>query len=129
MDEKVKILLVEDDPMMSRLFQRGFSLQGFDAQVAGNGLEGVEKAKAMQPAIILLDVMMPKMNGLQALEKLKADDATKKIPVFMLTNLVNEPDAKSALSHGAAKYLIKSDHDTSEIVRMVQEFLTASRGT
>ena len=129
MSEKIKILLVEDDPLMARLYQRAFSLRGYEAELAANGLEGVEKAKTFQPALILLDVMMPKMNGLQALEKLKSDEVTKKIPIFMLTNLVNEPDAKSALSHGAAKYLVKSDHDTDEIVRMVQEYLAAAQSS
>lgn len=125
MDEKVKILLVEDDPMMSRLFQRGFSLQGFDAQVAGNGLEGVEKAKAMQPAIILLDVMMPKMNGLQVLAKLKSDPDTKSIPVMMLTNLAGEKDAENALMKGAVKYIVKSEHDPKQVVGMVKEIIAA----
>ncbi len=67
--------------------------------------------------------MMPKMNGLQVLEKLKSDPATKAIPVVMLTNLASQQDAESAMSKGAVKYIIKSEHDPKEVVNLVKEVL------
>ena len=66
---------------------------------------------------------MPKMNGLQMLEKLKLDPATKSIPVIMLTNLSGQQDAETALSKGAVKYIIKSEHEPKEIADMVKEVL------
>jgi len=71
----------------------------------------------------MLDVMMPKMNGLQVLEKLKADPALKAIPVIMLTNLASQQDAETALSKGAVKYLIKSEHEPKEVADIVKEIL------
>ena len=66
---------------------------------------------------------MPKMNGLQALEKLKSDPETKEIPVVMLTNLAGEKDAEKALVKGAVKYIVKSQHEPKEVVKMVKEIL------
>src|SRR5258708_2664139 len=106
-----RILLVEDDSLMIRMYQRVFSVEGFATEVAENGIEGYEKAKIFKPELILLDVMMPKMNGLQTLEKLKSDPDTKDFPVFMLSNLANKPDTQRALQEGAVKYLIKSDYE------------------
>src|SRR5476651_1169797 len=82
-----KILIVEDDPLMSRMYQKIFTFEGYDVEMAGDGQEGLDKAREVKPTLMLLDVMMPKMNGLQVLEKLKADPETKGIPVIMLTNL------------------------------------------
>ena len=118
-----KILIVEDDPLMSRMYQKIFTFEKYEVEMAGDGEEGVEKAKATKPTIMLLDIMMPKMNGLQALEKLKADPETKAIPVIMLTNLAGQQDAEAALAKGAVKYIIKSEHEPKEVANMVKEIL------
>jgi CheY-like chemotaxis protein len=67
--------------------------------------------------------MMPKMSGIEVLEKLKADEATKKIPVVMLTNLAGKQDAEAALAKGAVKYIIKSDYDPKQVAEMVKGIL------
>lgn len=118
-----KILIVEDDPLMIRLYQKVFTFEGYEVTVAGNGEEGLEKVKAVMPTIILLDVMMPKMNGLQVLDKLKANDETKKIPVIMLTNLAGSQDAETALAKGAVKYIVKSEYEPKDVVKMVKEII------
>jgi CheY-like chemotaxis protein len=118
-----KILVVEDDPLMSRMYQKIFTFEGYDVEMASDGQEGLDKARAIKPTLMLLDVMMPKLNGLQVLEKLKADPETKAIPVVMLTNLAGEQDAESALTKGAIKYIIKSEHDPKEVADMVKEIL------
>src|SRR6266576_1657962 len=100
-----KLLIVEDDPLMSRMYQKIFTFEGYDVQMAADGQEGLDKAREIKPTMILLDVMMPKLNGLQVLEKLKADPETKAIPVVMLTNLAGQQDAESALTKGAIKYI------------------------
>jgi DNA-binding response OmpR family regulator len=119
----VKILIVEDDALMSRMYQKAFGFEGFEIEVAGDGQEGLDKARAIKPTIILLDVMMPKLNGLQVLEQLKSDPQTKTIPVIMLTNLAGSNDAEMALTKGAVKYIIKSEHEPKEVVDMVKEIL------
>jgi CheY-like chemotaxis protein len=118
-----KILVVEDDPLMSRMYQKIFTFEGYEVEMAGDGEEGIEKVRSTKPTLVLMDIMMPKMNGLQALEKLKADPETKAIPVVMLTNLAGQQDAETALSKGAIKYIIKSEFEPKQVVNMVKEIL------
>lgn len=121
-----KVLIVEDDPLMSRMYQKIFTFEKYEVEVAMNGEEGFEKAKTTKPTIILLDIMMPKMNGLQVLEKLKIDPDTKAIPVIMLTNLASEKDAENAMMKGAVKYIVKSQHEPKQVTDMVKEIIAAS---
>lgn len=118
-----KVLIVEDDPLMSRMYQKTFSFAGYSIVMAVDGEEGVLKASTESPDIILLDIMMPKMNGIQALEKLKADPKTKNIPVVMLTNMAESKTAEESLTKGAAKYVIKSEYDPGQVVAMVEQLL------
>lgn len=118
-----KILIVEDDPLMSRMYQKIFKFEGFEVDFAGDGEEGLEKVRTAKPTLILLDIMMPKMNGLQVLDKLKLDPETKGIPVIMLTNLAGTADAEAALTKGAVKYIIKSENEPKQVVNMVKEIL------
>lgn len=119
----VRILIVEDDPLMSRMYQKIFTFEGFEVYIAGGGQEGLDQAKSVKPTLILLDVMMPKMNGLEVLEKLKSDDELKIIPVIMLTNLAGQQDAETALKKGATKYIVKSEYEPKELVHVVKEIL------
>ena len=119
------LLIVEDDPLMSRMYQKIFSFEKYEVATASNGEEGLEKVRTLKPTVVLLDVMMPKMNGLQVLEKIKTDPDIKHIPVVMLTNLAGEKDAETALMKGAVKYIVKSEHDPKQIVGMVKEIIAA----
>jgi two-component system cell cycle response regulator len=118
-----KVFIVEDDPLMLRMYQKIFTFEKYEVETAGDGEEAITKVAAVNPTIILLDVMMPKMNGLQVLERLKSDPATKHIPVIMLTNLAGQQDAETALAKGAVKYIIKSEHEPKEIADMVKEII------
>ncbi len=118
-----KLLIVEDDPLMSRMYEKIFTFEGFEVILAGNGEEGLELVKKERPNLILLDIMMPKMNGLQVLEKIKIDPDTKSIPVVMLTNLAGQQDAENALTKGAVKYIVKSEYDPKQVTNMVKEIL------
>jgi CheY-like chemotaxis protein len=118
-----KVLIIEDDPLMSRMYQKIFTFEKYEVEMAGDGEEGLAKAGTANPTIILCDVMMPKMNGMQVLEKLKANPATKGIPVIMLTNLAGQQDAEAALSKGAVKYIVKSEHDPKEVADLVKEII------
>ena len=92
-----RILIVEDDPLMSRMYQKIFIFEKYDVDMAANGEEALEKIRTNRPTLILLDIMMPKLNGLQVLDKLKSDPDTKAIPVVILTNLASEKDAENAM--------------------------------
>lgn len=111
---------------MMRLYSKVFTIEGYAVVTAVDGEEGLLQAHTEIPTLILLDVMMPKMNGLQLLEKLKADATTKKIPVIMLTNLTGEVDAETAISKGAVKYIVKSEYEPKQVVNMVKELLNDS---
>jgi CheY-like chemotaxis protein len=119
----VKILIVEDDPLMSRMYQKIFSFEGYAVEIAANGREGLEKVGQVKPTIVLLDIMMPVMNGLVFLEKMKCDPDTKNIPVVILTNLAGQQDAERAIIKGAVKYIIKSEYEPKEVVNMVKEII------
>jgi len=119
------LLIVEDDPLMARMYQKIFTFEKYDVDTAENGEVGLDKARKIKPTVILLDIMMPKMNGMQVLEKLKADPETKGIPVIMLTNLAGEKDAEAALMKGAVKYIVKSEYDPKQVVNMVKEIIAA----
>lgn len=121
-----KILIVEDDLLMSRMYQKIFTFEGFEVHIAGDGQEGLDQARSIKPTLILLDVMMPKMNGLEVLEKLKNDNELKTIPVIMLTNLAGQQDAETALQKGAIKYLVKSEYEPKQLADIVKDVLSHS---
>lgn len=120
------VLVIEDEGVISRMYQKIFSFEGLSVETAADGQEGWIKAKSLKPAVILLDFMMPKLNGLQVLEKLKADPETAAIPVVMLTNLAAPQEAELALARGAARYIIKSETEPKQVVDIVKEYLPKS---
>lgn len=122
-----KILLVDDDPLLVRMYQIKFENDGFEVVSASDGEDSLQKAQDLQPDLILMDIMMPKMNGLEALEKLKASGATKKIPVIMLTNVSgSDTDNEKGLELGAIAYMVKSNYLPKEVVQKVREILKAN---
>lgn len=123
-----KLFMAEDDPLMSRMYERAFRLGGHELVMAHDGEEALAVLQKTEekPAVILLDVMMPKINGFDVLRKIKEDEKLKSIPVIMLTNLAGDSDAEKALSLGAVLYLVKSQYDPKEIVAKVKEIVAAS---
>lgn len=117
------ILLVEDDPSLIDIYSITFTHENFTIDVARNGQECLEKVKTIMPDLILLDLMMPEMNGIQALEKLKTDAKTKDIPVLILSNIDESTHETRALELGALKYLIKSQYLPMDIVSIVKNTL------
>jgi twitching motility two-component system response regulator PilH len=120
---KKKILLIEDDPLMSRMYERLFTIHDYDIAVDLDSQSGVEQAKTLKPDLILLDIMMPNMNGIEALKVLKGDEVTKSIPVVMITNVEDHATKKQAEELGADGYLVKSRYDPDETVEYVAKKL------
>lgn len=119
-----RILIVEDDPLILRMYQSALKFEKFDVDTAGNGKEGLEFLKN-KPNLILLDIMMPAMNGLDFLKSLKESDEYKNIPVVVMTNLSGSQDVAAALSLGAVKFIVKSQKKPREVVADVKEILAA----
>ena len=102
----VKILAVDDNPANLRIIDRAFRRTDYEILKASSGAEALELAKS-QPDLILLDIMMPEMDGYEVCEKLKADDATKKIPIIFVTALTEEIDKHRGIDLGAADFVTK----------------------
>lgn len=121
-----RLLLVEDDSFLAGMYVTKLTMEGFEAELASDGKLGLEKAKKMKPDLILLDVLLPKMNGFDVLRELKNDPTTKNIPVILLTNLGQKSDVVRGLDLGAVDYLIKAHFMPSEVVEKIKEVLSKS---
>lgn len=119
-----KILLIEDDQTMSELYQTILTSGGYQVVAAENGKIGVEKAKSEKPNLVLMDIMMPIMNGFEALDEIKKDPQTTHIPVVMLTNMAGEREKEIAKQKGATDYIVKSDVDPGEMSQIIKNLLS-----
>ena len=122
-DQKQTILLVEDDTFLSGMYKTKFELEGFVVITAEDGFKGFQFAKEQHPDIILLDILMPKMDGFEVLQKIRSSEDTKHIPVILLTNLGQKDDVKKGLTLGADGYLIKAHFMPSEVVTKLKSVL------
>lgn len=125
-DEKPTILLVEDDRFLRKAAEATLRQHGFTVVAAADGVEALAQATAARPALILLDLIMPKLQGFEVLRRLKAAPDTAGIPVIVLSNLGQETDVTRAMELGAVAYLIKSNLSLQELVQKVRETLKAA---
>ena len=123
MSEDKKILIVDDDLTLREMYEERLKYDGFVVIGASDGEEAVQKIKQEMPDLILLDVMMPKMNGIDVLRAIRCDDNTKHIPVIILTALIQEIDKLKSLMNEKDGYLIKSEQMPKEVLAKVHEIL------
>ena len=123
MVSKILLLLVEDEEAIAQMYSDRFKLAGFDVDVAHEGEEAVSKMISGHPNIVLMDILMPGLSGTEAVERAKANPATRGIPIVMLTNYPESVDLKNALKLGAADYIIKSESDPGQVVEKIQRIL------
>ena len=124
MDEsKNQLLLVEDDLLIRELYKRQMELSGLPTDAVDNGVDAIAAAQKKKYDLILLDIMMPKMNGLDVLKVLKADEKTKSIPVYFLTNLGQDSILQEGMKVGAAGFLIKASYTPAELIDEVKKIL------
>lgn len=121
--KKVTVLIVEDEKMLAEMYATKFTMEGFEAATANDGAAGLEKAKSIHPDIILLDVIMPKLDGFAVLKELRDDGTLKKTPVILLTNLGQDEDVKKGKELGATDYFVKANHTPAEVVLKVKDVL------
>jgi DNA-binding response OmpR family regulator len=124
--DKIKILIVEDEVVINKVYREGMSAEGFSVISAMNGKDGLEIALKEKPDIILLDILMPVMDGLTMMQKLRdANSYGKSVPIILLTNLsAGEDKIMSAITKNEpAYYLVKSDWNLSDVIDKVRERL------
>ena len=117
------VLVVEDDPVILRLLEVNFELEGFGVVLAHDGAEGIEMARAEKPDIIISDIMMPRVSGIELVQALKADEATASIPIILLSAKAQTGDLKSGLDAGADDYITKP-FEPLDLIDRVNALLT-----
>jgi DNA-binding response OmpR family regulator len=116
-----KILTIDDDKTLQNVFLVKLQNEGYEVIQAFSGEEGLRMAKNTKPEIILLDIMMPGMDGEDVLKKIKMDPEIQNIPVIMLSNL--ETEVMNTLQSGAVWYFIKSNTPLSELVSKIEQII------
>jgi DNA-binding response OmpR family regulator len=125
---KGRVLLVDDDPLIIRMYEYRLRHDGYEVILAFDGEKAVIEAKTKLPDIILLDLMMPKMNGVETLKFLKKEHDTKNIPVIILTNLGDDPSYINLTKDmGANDYLVKAETSLKELTKRVEEILASHK--
>lgn len=119
----IKILAAEDDKLISNSLCDALKTAGYDPTPAYDGEEAVAKAREILPDLVLLDIMMPKLDGISVLWELKADPKTAKIPVIVLTNIGDVETISKIVEAGAVDYLLKSDQSVDDIIQKVKDVL------
>ncbi len=121
-----KILIVEDDAMIRGMYKTKLEQEGYIVLVAENGSQGLETAVREDPDLILLDVMMPQIDGFSLLQELRLREKFKKIPIIMLTNLGTTEDREKGEKFGATDYLVKANLTPTEVSEAVVKYLGVS---
>ncbi len=122
---KKRILIIEDDQDLRELYSEVLRDEGFEVFEAADGQAGLEKGKAGGYDLMLLDIMLPKIDGLQILKEVKGQASLSRIPIILLTNLGRESIIKEGFTLGAEGYIIKSEYTPDQIVAEVKKFLEA----
>ncbi len=118
-----KILIIEDETALADAMKVGLSDCGYEAKTAYDGEEGLNKAKGFLPDLILLDLMLPKKDGMTVLKELRQDSATAEIPVMILSQLSDTDKISEGVALGVVGYLVKVDFSLSEVVEKVKHAL------
>lgn len=124
---KKKILVVDDDSQIALVFQGALNKAGFDAKIANNGAHCFEALAKETFDLVLLDEMMPDMQGNDILQKLKTDPATKNLKVAMITNFSKDEMVKEAYDRGAVEYILKYQVTPDDLVEKVNSLLSAPK--
>lgn len=118
-----KILIVEDDKMIRSMYETKLKQEGFFVLLAENGTQGLEIAIKEKPDLILLDIIMPQIDGFTVLQELRLHKALKKTPIILLTNLGTSEDKEKGHKFGADDYLVKSNLTPAQITDIVRKYL------
>ncbi len=120
-----KITIIEDDPTIGQMYRMKFEADGFEVRLAGNGQVGVKVVEQFQPDVILLDLQMPEMNGVEALQVIRKHNWGKTIPVIILTNLGEEEAPNELRDLGVHSYIVKANYTPRQVVEQVKTAIKA----
>ena len=123
-----KILLIEDEAVLQKAISQALEKENFKVFNSLDGELGLSSAEKIKPDLILLDLILPKMNGFEVLKRLKMNKETENIPVIVLTNLERTDDIERVIELGARAYLVKSDYSLDEIVEKIKSVLNNYAG-
>ena len=123
MSKSIKIAIVEDDQAISQMYRIKFEAEGYEVETAENGKLGLALAQEMKPDIMLVDLMMPEMNGDEMLEKLRATDWGKKIKVIVLTNMGEQEAPDIIKSLDVRRFIVKAEMTPRQVAEMVKKEL------
>jgi len=115
------IVFVEDESSLQKILGEALSKEGYNVTSALDGATGLNTIKALKPDLVLLDLILPKIDGFEVLKKIKSDPEIKKIPVVVLTNLEGVEDIDKALELGATTYLVKENYSLEEVVEKIKK--------
>ena len=123
---KVKILVIEDEHFLLNFYKSKLDQTGFKSIRAAGGAEGIRLAKSRLPDLILLDILMPDVDGYEVLRQVKAYKKTKNIPVLIFSNLSQRAEVKKGLDLGAVDFIVKADVIPDEIVARINKYLISN---
>lgn len=115
-----KILIIEDDKFLGELISKKLKEEGFETIIALDGQEGLIKTEEDKPDLIVLDLLLPGMDGFEVMKRLKQKESTKKIPILILSNLGEREEVEKGLKMGAVDYLIKAHFTPTEIIAKIK---------
>lgn len=122
--DEVRVLFVEDDALVAQMYRLKLELDGYSVEVASDGVAALEKARALLPDIIFLDIRLPKLDGLSVLEALRAEPATERIPVVILSNWNEKELVEQGAKLGALDHMIKSQTTPARLSQRLRDWLT-----
>ena len=122
-NKRKKIIIIEDDKFLLKAYEIKFEQSDFDVILATDGINGLELAEKEKPSLIILDLMLPRMNGFEFLKKIKSDEKLKNIPVIVVSNLGQKNDCEKAIKLGAKEFLIKTNYSLEEIIKKIKGYL------
>lgn len=123
-NQNKSVLIVEDDESLRDVLKDKFESSGFAVFEAKNGIEGLEEIEKNNPDLVILDIVMPKMDGIEMLKKLKQKEKEKNIPVVLLTNISDTDKINEAISLGVKDYMLKAEWKLKDIVIKAQEVMS-----
>lgn len=126
-EKNIKVLIVDDDLTLREMYAERMKTEGYNVHVAKDGEEGIAMAREIKPDVVLLDIMMPGTNGFGVLESLQKDPSTEKIPILMLSALIQDENKEKSKAAGAVGYIVKSETTPADVIEKIQQTLTQEK--